>query len=81
MLIADEGELRKGLAPNIVPEAVSSLANKLHESDLIFGVKMCGAGGGGCYILTHLPQNKDAIVREVEDAGHTILDFAIEQPI
>jgi D-glycero-alpha-D-manno-heptose-7-phosphate kinase len=80
-LIAEEGELRKGLAPSIVPEAVTSIANELQESDLIFGVKMCGAGGGGCYILTHLPENKDEVVNKVKAIGHKVLDFAIDQPI
>jgi D-glycero-alpha-D-manno-heptose-7-phosphate kinase len=80
-LIGLEGELRKSLAANIVPEEVTSLYSKLESMNLVSGIKMCGAGGGGCYILTHEPEKKDSVCTEVSKLGHVVLDFKIESPL
>lgn len=80
-LIGLEGESRKTLSPNIVPEQVSSFFDSLKEKNLAFGLKMCGAGGGGCFILTHSKENKSLIEQAVNEEGFQILDFHIEEPL
>jgi D-glycero-alpha-D-manno-heptose-7-phosphate kinase len=80
-LIGDEGNLRTSLAKNIVPNEVTSVYNSLESKKLVSGMKMCGAGGGGCYILTHTPDKKSDVISEVTQLGHKVLDFQIESPL
>ena len=76
-LIGKEGDARKELAPNIVPEPIVQLSKKLDQT----GVKMCGAGGGGCFLLTHGPNQKEQVNRLVEQSQMKVLDFAVEGPL
>ena len=80
-LIGEEGNIRKALAANIVPNEVQFLFQKLKNDKLVKGLKMCGAGGGGCFILTHVKEHKDSLMKVLEDAKYQVLDFRIEDPI
>ncbi len=80
-LIGEEGEVRKNLAANIVPNEVKFLYQKLKGDKLVKGLKMCGAGGGGCFILTHPKENRESLIKVLEDAQYKILDFKIERPL
>lgn len=80
-LIGLEGESRKSLAPGILPDQVEALSEKLSEENLIQGIKMCGAGGGGCFILTHQKENKLQVEKITKSHGMEILDFQIEKPL
>lgn len=79
-LIGLEGEERKGLAPNIVPNEIEQFySDQLKEYSL--GMKMCGAGGGGCYILTHKKENREIIHRIINSSSQKVLHFEIEGPL
>lgn len=80
-LIGREGEARKLLAPGIVPEVIDSVFKKLSEKKLVTGMKMCGAGGGGCFILTHESSLRDEVQKEIKAEGMDVLEFKIERPI
>lgn len=80
-LIGKEGESRKTLSPHIVPEEVTSFYEKLKEMNLVQGLKMCGAGGGGCFILTHQESAKKEIESAVKSGGFEVLEFKIEEPL
>lgn len=80
-LISQEGELRKSLASNIVPDEVETLFALLKSKNIVKGLKMCGAGGGGCYILTHDPLAKSDVIEQVLNFGHEVLDFSIDSPL
>ncbi|MCO4752844.1 MAG: hypothetical protein KC478_00110 [Bacteriovoracaceae bacterium] len=80
-LIGQEGEVRKLLAPNIVPSEIEDIFNKLKTDFPAIGMKMCGAGGGGCFILTHKSQDSDSIKKTIEQLGMRVLDFCIDHPI
>ncbi len=77
-LIGEEGEARKKLAPGIVPEAISQFQSEL--SMVPSGLKMCGAGGGGCFIVSHSKKDKDKVVELAQKFNFQELDFAIEKP-
>lgn len=80
-LIGEEGREREMLAPGIVPYEVQELYVLLmHEVNFI-GMKMCGAGGGGCFILTHKKEDKAKVYELVERSGMKVLDFSIEKPL
>jgi len=80
-LIAKEGEARKSLCSTIVPSEVDLLAKKLGADFSNIGIKMCGAGGGGCFLITHKATDKDAINKVLEKTQMKILDFKIEKPL
>lgn len=80
-LIGQEGELRKGLATSIVPSEVDAFFTDLKNQTLVYGMKMCGAGGGGCFILTHAKEAKEKVQKLVRDSDFQVLDFLIDAPL
>jgi D-glycero-alpha-D-manno-heptose-7-phosphate kinase len=80
-LIGQEGESRKSLAAGILPDEVQELYLELKKDSLVKGIKMCGAGGGGCFILTHTKENKKLIAEAFQSQKMEILDFKIESPL
>lgn len=80
-LIGEEGECRKTLAKAIVPVEVEQFYAKAKEQMNNVGLKMCGAGGGGCFIIAHEKNQKNAILQLVEHSSMKVLDFSIETPV
>jgi D-glycero-alpha-D-manno-heptose-7-phosphate kinase len=76
-LIHLEGQARKDLAPNIVPQGILDFYHELEKKCTRVGMKMCGAGGGGCFILTHTPDQKETIQKVIDQYKMQILDFEI----
>ena len=80
-LIAQEGESRKSLAKNIVPSEIEKMMITLKEIGNDIGLKMCGAGGGGCFILTHKSSEKQKVQQFMKNTNMEVLDFTILPPI
>ncbi|MCT4641461.1 MAG: hypothetical protein N4A33_04130 [Bacteriovoracaceae bacterium] len=80
-LIGKEGELRKGLADLIVPHEVEQLLISIKDKFNSCGLKMCGAGGGGCFIITHPKEAKSFVLEQVYNHAMTVLDFKVERPL
>ena len=76
-LIGQEGDARELLAPGIVPSEVRELKSDLNTLDINIGLKMCGAGGGGCFIITH-HGHEDIITKTILKHKMRILPFQIE---
>lgn len=79
--IGEEGEIRKDQFPGIVTPSMKTLYNTLKEAAPNLGMKICGAGGGGCFLFTHQPDQKDLVAKAIEEAGMTKLDFLIDPPL
>ena len=79
--MAKEGEERAEFFPGIVVPDVQRLHSALQKEDPSIGLKVCGAGGGGCFLLIHSPEALPLIEREVRGAGMDILPFLIEPPL
>ena len=77
-LLAQEGAHRGGLFAGIVPQAVAQLVNSI---DALEGFKMCGAGGGGCFILIHSPELKQVVKRQVGAFGMQVLPYQVAPPL
>jgi D-glycero-alpha-D-manno-heptose-7-phosphate kinase len=80
-LISQEGAIRRELFPGILSSAMAQLHEELKLLAPHIGIKVCGAGGGGCFLLTHKKGEKDVIAAHVEKAGMRMLDFHIEKPL
>jgi D-glycero-alpha-D-manno-heptose-7-phosphate kinase len=80
-LIAKEGAKRKELFPGIVTNSMETVLNKIQESFPNAGLKACGAGGGGCFLITHGENDSDKVKSIIEEFGMTVLDFIVEEPL
>ncbi len=80
-LIGSEGESRKKLSKQIVPGQIDVFFKTLKESKEAIGMKMCGAGGGGCFIITHESADQQKVKNRAIEAGFKPLDFKVERPL
>lgn len=80
-LIAQEGEERRMLFPGILTPSMQELHKELRSSGDHFGMKVCGAGGGGCFLLVHRPGDKQLIETLIDKYNMKKLDFMIEKPL
>ncbi len=80
-LIGQEGEERQKLFPSITTKSMRDLF--CHSSNLgVTGLKVCGAGGGGCFLLT-LKNNLDRFKIEelITSRGMKVMPFKINAPL
>ncbi|GAB4010737.1 MAG: GHMP kinase [Bdellovibrio sp.] len=80
-LIAQEGAARKDLFPGIVSGPMHDLYDTIKKEVPTLGLKVCGAGGGGCFLLTHSPEKRNVIQSYVSDHKMQILDFKVVPPL
>ena len=80
-LIGEEGEARKQLAPGIVPKQVSDFHTELKSAEKCFGMKMCGAGGGGCFIVSHKKGEGETVRELATKYDFRPLEFKIQKPL
>ena len=79
--IALEGEYREKLFPGITTEKIRNFTTELKTHGDVLGLKMCGAGGGGCFILVHKGLDPMLIDQKVRAHGMEILPFKVEAPL
>ncbi len=80
-LIGFEGEERRKLFPNILTPSMESLRQDLKKIDESIGLKICGAGGGGCFLVTHAKTERTKILDLVKKHQMQQLEFLIEKPL
>ena len=80
-LIALEGEERRKLFPGILTPKMQELHQEINSLGKDFGMKICGAGGGGCFLLTHKPSDKNLIESLITKFQMKKLEFSIEKPL
>ncbi len=76
-----EGEIRENLFHGIVPQEVRELYLELRKQNLVKGMKVCGAGGGGCFLLVHSSAQKASIEKVVNSHKMRCLDLTIEKAL
>jgi len=79
--ISDEGALRKKLFSGITTNDMDQLFEKLKQVIPTIGMKVCGAGGGGCFLLLHPADKKNTVHEMVISSDMKILEFSIEKPL
>jgi D-glycero-alpha-D-manno-heptose-7-phosphate kinase len=80
-LIALEGAEREKLFPGITTDKISQFTSELKKDGNVLGLKMCGAGGGGCFILVHKGLDPKLLESKVKEYGMEILPFHVEPPL
>ncbi len=80
-LIAREGVAREDLFPGIATEKIKDFVKEVKLESDVFGTKMCGAGGGGCFLLIHNGESHELIASKAEKFGMKVLSFQIELPL
>jgi D-glycero-alpha-D-manno-heptose-7-phosphate kinase len=80
-LIGHEGEERRKLFPGILTPNMNLLREDLVRENKNFGLKVCGAGGGGCFLITHGLNDKEFVDRTLLKYQMKKLDFKVEKPL
>jgi D-glycero-alpha-D-manno-heptose-7-phosphate kinase len=80
-LIGREGEERRKLFPGILTNAMEEMRQELTRDSHHFGMKVCGAGGGGCFLITHKKEDKNVVQDIIKKYKMTELEFIIERPL
>lgn len=75
-LMAEEARARRRLSPGITTPEIQFLESTLARRGAA-GVKVCGAGGGGCVVVYVSPDRKSDLARVAAAAGYGVLPFRI----
>jgi D-glycero-alpha-D-manno-heptose-7-phosphate kinase len=76
-LIVEEGKTRKDLFPNIVTDEMRACLMKMKTGHSHINIKVCGAGGGGCFLVYHKPEDREYVEQSLNEFGMDVLDFHI----
>ncbi len=76
-----EGAIREKLFPGIVCIEVKSLFLELQKKYSGLGLKVCGAGGGGCFLIIHDADAGKKVKEMIRTKGMSVLDFHVEAPL
>ena len=80
-LIGQEGDVRRELFPDIVSKRIQSFWDDCRKDFPFLGLKVCGAGGGGCFLLTHEREQREAVRNRVKNISSMVLmDFSLCRP-
>lgn len=75
-LIAREGEIRAKIFLGFAPPFIKEFAKETRVSH-----KMCGAGGGGCFVLIHKPNERERLLSAIKKTGMSCLDYKIARAL
>ena len=70
----EEWEARKRLAPGVTTDTIEAIGAAASDAGAI-GMKVCGAGGGGCVVLWAAEGRRGAVERAARREGGRILSF------
>lgn len=80
-LIMKDGKIRNGLFSGILTDKMRKVVKAIENSGTSVGIKICGAGGGGCFLLVHEEEDREKVLEIVKSHNMKDLDFSIEEPI
>lgn len=80
-LISHEGDERKKLFPKIVTPGMEKVMAEIKLATKSSGMKVCGAGGGGCFLITHQANERETVKKIIEKTQMKVLDFKVEGPL
>ena len=74
--INGEWSARQKLAPTIATPEMHAIIDSAKQMGAL-GAKVCGAGGGGCFILVVPEEKKSAISDRLKKDGAHVIDFKV----
>jgi D-glycero-alpha-D-manno-heptose-7-phosphate kinase len=80
-LVKEEGKLRAKLFSNIETLPIQVLKKELEGQDNKIGLKMCGAGGGGCFIIIHEKHQMQFVANTLKKHNMDKIAFEIIKPL
>ena len=80
-LIGEEGEERRKLFPKILTDSMKEFKSELGTINKEIGLKVCGAGGGGCFLVAHRPSESEAIEKLISKYSMKKLELKVERPL
>ncbi len=75
-LLGEEGKLRFRLAPSVSTPALVRASGAARRAGAL-GVKVCGAGGGGCLLAFAREARRAAVARAMKEAGARVLPLRV----
>ncbi len=72
-----ELEARKEVSNSYINEDLGAFLDKLEETAGVLAVKICGAGGGGCVLVLHSPENKTKVQKVLKSGSISVLPFEL----
>lgn len=79
--VIQEGIVRSELFPSILGEKITSFKEEGLSRDIIHGVKICGAGGGGCFLVIHESHKKMDVEALATKHDMEVLEFQLAEII
>ncbi|HSR70066.1 MAG TPA: galactokinase [Acidobacteriota bacterium] len=76
--LRQEWDHRRQLAQGVSTPRVEMIFERAKEAGAWAG-KICGAGGGGCFIVLAPPDRRDQVAAALEEAGGRLMDFQIDR--
>lgn len=81
-LVTAEGGVRENLFSGILSPAMRSFKEKLLENIPDAAMKVCGAGGGGCFLVGHKKKDDRILIEKlVLEMGMKTLDLNVSPPL
>ncbi len=78
--IGREWLARQKLAPTIATSEMIAAIDAAKSAGAV-AAKVCGAGGGGCFVVAAEPSKKQAVVQALTKSGITVIPFkVVEEP-
>lgn len=78
VLIKEEGEERRKLFPYILTPQMNALYEELPKD---MGMKVCGAGGGGCFLILHEKDARQKVNELIQKYQMHKMEFKVEKPL
>jgi D-glycero-alpha-D-manno-heptose-7-phosphate kinase len=80
-LVADcfdrELEARKEVSESYLNDELKSFLDGLRELPEVVAYKICGAGGGGCVVILHKPEDKNTLIESLLKKNVSVLPFSL----
>ncbi|HXV63127.1 MAG TPA: hypothetical protein VEK15_20680 [Vicinamibacteria bacterium] len=73
-LIGKDWECRRRMAPAVSSPELEKIIHTAHEAGST-GVKVCGAGGGGCMIVAAPEELRSKVSEAISRAGGSVIDY------
>ena len=80
-LVSREGEYRRNLFTKIATKEMNILFKRLKKEFSFAGMKVCGAGGGGHFLVAHHLKDARKIEKIIEDSAMKKVPFRVGSPL